>query len=261
MLIIPAIHIRGGRCTRTAVGEPGTEGQYPVTPVDLARLWRGENAKALHVGCFDFDARGESPQAQQLREVVQAVDIAVQLAAPFENVDAVRVALEEIGVYRVVLDATRFAPGDELAELIGRFGPRKIVVGIAVPDHSTSDEVHPDRAPVTMGQRVEHARSMELVRGLEAAGVTRVFVSQAEQTENLHPPPVEFLLCLAETTNLSITLNGSVRYYRDLKQIQSLSPRKIDSVVLDEVLYTNVFPCQRIWRLAEQQLILQRRLL
>ena len=248
MLVIPAMHIRGGCCTRTAVGEPGTEGQYPDTPVELARLWRGENAKALHVGCFEFDMRADGAQARQLREVVQAVDIAIQLAAPFESTEAVRVALEEIGVYRVVLDAARFSPGGELNELIDRFGPRRIVVGIDVPS-------------VESGPRDAAVEAADRARALEAAGVKRVFVNPPRRTENLGAPPTEFLLCLAETTNLSITLNGSVRNYRDLKLIQSLSPRKIDSVVLDEVLYTNVFPCQRIWRLAEQQLISQRRLL
>ncbi|MDX9759660.1 MAG: HisA/HisF-related TIM barrel protein [Bacteroidota bacterium] len=254
MLVIPAMHIRGGCCTRTAVGEPGTEGEYPLTPVELARLWRGENAKALHVGCFEFDTWMEGVQARQLREVVQAVDIAVQLAAPFENADAVRVALDGIGVYRVVLDAARFSPGGALDELIGRYGPRRIVVGIDVPDPDDSDD-DPVRATAA------NERHIDLVRRLEGAGVHRVFVTRQGQTENLRPPPVKFLLCLTETTNLSITLNGSVRNYRDLKQIQSLSPRKLDSVVLDEVLYTNVFPCQRIWRLAEQQLIRQHRLL
>ena len=77
MLIVPALHIAEGRCTRTAVGEKGTEGQYPLDPVLVARMWRGENAKALHVVALDCDESGLEGAADPLRRIVAAVDIPV----------------------------------------------------------------------------------------------------------------------------------------------------------------------------------------
>jgi phosphoribosylformimino-5-aminoimidazole carboxamide ribotide isomerase len=252
MLVIPAMHIRGGSCTRTAIGEPGTEGLYPYSPVEVARLWRGENAKALHVVCFDLALQNTSGQIEQLREVVHAVDIAVQLGGVFASTDEVRLALEDIGVYRVVIDPAVFALGGEIDELILKYGPRKIVVALNVD-----------------GGKIISCENGTLVRvdaaafalKLENTGVQRILVTEKRMEENLAGPPANFLLCLVETTNLSVTLNGSVRHYRDLKLLQNLHPRKIDSVVLDEVLYANVFPCQRIWRLAEQKLLAQHKLL
>lgn len=250
MLVIPAMHIRSGCCTRTAIGEPGTEGLYPVTPVEVARLWRGENAKALHVVCLDFEGGADGVQAAQLRELVSAVDIAVQLGGIFRTEQDVRVALEDIAVYRVVLDAAVFPVGGPLESLIQRFGPRRIVVGMEVDGNEI---MHPEGG-------IHHEKSIRRARDLEEIGVQRILLSVRGRKENPDGPPLEFLRSLAETTNLSITLNGSVRHYRDLKLLQQLSPRKIDSVVLDEVLYANVFPCQRIWRIAERQLIAQQRL-
>lgn len=252
MLVIPAMYIQRGCCTRTAVGEPGTEGQYPVTPVELARLWRGENAKALHVVCLDFSGEPGSEQVRQLRDVVHAVDIAIQLGGVFLSVEDVRVALDEIGVYRVVLDPGVFPPGGALEELLQRYGPRKIVVGLDVDGGEIIFRTGGDSSRV---DAVDYALT------LENAGVQRVLVTETATKENNAGLPAEFLLCLAETTNLSVTLNGSVRSYQDLKLLQNMHPRKIDSVVLDEVLYTNVFPCQRIWRLAEQELLAQHKLL
>ena len=251
MLVIPAMHIQRGCCTRTAVGEPGTEGQYPVTPVELARLWRGENAKALHVVCLDFSGEPGSEQVRVLRDVVHAVDIAIQLGGMFRSAEDVRVALEVIGVYRVVLDPGVFPPGGELEELLRRYGPRKIVVGL---DLAGGEIIF------RTGGGSPRVDAAEYAHTLENAGVQRVLVTETAAKENNAGLPSEFLLCLAETTNLSVTLNGSVRSYRDLKLLQNMHPRKIDSVVLDEVLYTNVFPCQRIWRLAEQELLAQHRL-
>ena len=251
MLVIPAMHIRSGCCTRTAVGEPGTEGLYPVTPIEVARLWRGENAKALHVVCLDFAGAGDGTQLRQLRELVLAVDIAIQLGGVLRSEEDVRIALEDIGVYRVVLDPVVFPPGGVLEGLLERYGPRRIVVGM---------DVEGDEIILGSDGDARRMSAVEYARDLSERGVQRVLVTFRQPKENPPGPPFEFLLCLAETTNLSITLNGSVRRYRDLKQLQELNPRKIDSVILDEVLYTNVFPCQRIWRLAEQQLLAQQRL-
>ncbi len=252
MLVIPAMHISSGSCTRTAVGEPGTEGLYPYSPVQVARLWRGENAKALHVVCLDLALQGPGGQVAQLREVVQAVDIAVQLGGVFTSMDDVRRALDEIGVYRVVIDPAVFALDGELDALLAEYGPRKIVVALDVVDGEiiSKEGGSPIRVDAT-------AFAFRLAN----AGVQRVLVTEKETQENIAGPPVNFLLCLVESTNLSVTLNGSVRHYRDLKLLQNLHPRKIDSVVLDEVLYANVFPCQRIWRLAEQKLFAQHKLL
>ncbi|MFZ1729048.1 MAG: HisA/HisF-related TIM barrel protein [Bacteroidota bacterium] len=252
MLVIPAMHIRSGSCTRTAIGEPGTEGLYPVSPVQLARLWRGENAKSLHVVCFDLARQNDSGQIDQLREVVHAVDIAIQLGGVFATMDDVRLALEDIGVYRVVIDPAVFALGGELDELIVKYGPRKIVVALNVEN----GEIISCENGIAM--RVD---AVAFAQRLANTGVQRVLVTQKGIKENLSEPPAEFLLCLVETTNLSVTLNGSVRHYRDLKLLQNLHPRRIDSVVLEEVLYANVFPCQRIWRLAEQKLLAQHKLL
>lgn len=237
---------------RTAIGEPGTEGQYPYSPVQVARLWRGENAKALHMVCLDLSSENNSGLIEQLHEVVQAVDIAVQLGGVFASREDVRRALEDIGVYRVVIDPAVFALGDELDVLLSEYGPRKIIVALNVEGGEIISKENGSSARVD---------AVEFAQKLVNIGVQRVFVTENGNEENFAGPPVNFLLCLAETTNLSITLNGSVRHYRDLKLLQTLHSRKIDSVVLDEVLYANVFPCQRIWRLAEQKLLAQHKLL
>ncbi|MBR9977783.1 MAG: hypothetical protein KFH87_06800 [Bacteroidetes bacterium] len=252
MLVIPAIHIHKGSCLRTAVGESGTEDRYPVSPVDVARLWRGENAKALHVVCHDFSGGRDGRHIRVLRDLVDAVDIPVQLGGVFVSEEDVFSAFDDIGVYRIVLDASLFMRVDRLALLLDQFGPRRIVAGLDVVDgyinYRDSDGSH----------RVD---AVEIAGRLSEQGVQRVFVTVWDKKEKIKKPPEHILLCLAEKSNLSVTLNGSVRHYRDLKLLQNLYPRKIDSVVLDEVLYTNAFPCQRIWRLAEQKLISQHSLL
>lgn len=249
MLIIPALHIAEGRCTQTAVGEKGTEGQYPVDPVLVARMWRGENAKALHVVGLDFHARGISCAAELLQAVVQAVDIPVQAEGGLNTAEDVRLALEHIGLYRVVISAER---KDFIMRMLKTYGPRKIVVGLDI----TGEDIFAES-----GKNADGAPCMESAETLSRMGVQRIVVTDRRSGAQSADPPADFLLSLVERTNLSVTLNGSVRNIHDLRLLETLHPRKIDSIILDEALYSNAFPCQKIWRKAEQELIAQQRLL
>lgn len=249
MLIIPALHIREGRCTRTADGETGTEGMYPLQPVEVARLWRGENAKALHVVGLDSPGEHRAGQCATLRDIVEAVDIPIQFSARFTRVDDIAAVLEESGVSRVVVPMTP-ETGGLLETLLQRFGPRKIVAELPVD------------APKIISEQVVPPRQLvEMASAWKSVGMQRIVVTETSGQFPLKGAYADFLHSLAETANLSITLNGSVRNYMDLNLLQKLHPRKIDSIILDEALYSNAFPCQKIWRKAEQQLIAQHKLL
>lgn len=252
MLIIPALHIRKGQCTRTAEGETGTEGRYPLDPVQLARLWRGENAKALHVAGLDGGGAGLRVSFAALADIVSAVDIPVQFAGAFAHADEVAGAFEDAGVSRVVIPASMVRDGDVLALLLDRFGPRKIVAEAAVDGAKI----------ISHGSGSEEGEGWTMLAAQwKTAGLQRIVVTDSSGHAPLRGVFAEFLLSLAERTNLSVTLNGSVRDYQDLSLLQNLHPRKIDSIILDEALYSNAFPCQKIWRKAEQQLIAQHKLL
>ena len=252
MLIIPAMHISDGQCTRTASGEAGTEGKYPCEPSMLARLWRVENAKSLHL--VDEDGlRDCSPLRTDLvRMVVDAVDIPVQLAGSFTSVDEVRHAFMECGIYRIVLGTDASHDYEFVATLVSMFGPRRIVVTIDLPSCTgcSEEQFEPELEPVA-----SHAESCR------QSGVQRAIVEDTSTSDGTRGPRYELLYQFAERSGLSLTIGGGVRDYRDLKNLQDLHPVKIDSIILHDALYSNSFPCQKIWRLAEKELIAQHRLL
>ena len=57
MIIYPAIDLRGGHCVRLRQGSYEDETVYFDDPVKMAKLWRVQNAKTLHI--VDLDAEIE----------------------------------------------------------------------------------------------------------------------------------------------------------------------------------------------------------
>ena len=102
ILIFPAIDIKDGKCVRLVQGEPGTEKIYFDDPAKMAILWRGENAKTLHVVDLDGAFEGQLKNLDAIKKIVDAVDIPVQMGGGIRRYEEIQ-ELFKIGVYRVVL--------------------------------------------------------------------------------------------------------------------------------------------------------------
>ncbi len=102
LLVIPSIEISDRCCVQVVQGAEGTARTYSIDPADMAVLWRGENAKTLHVVDLDGLAAGTVVNEGILKRIVDAVDTPVQVGGGLRTFDAIEKVLS-LGVYRVVV--------------------------------------------------------------------------------------------------------------------------------------------------------------
>src|SRR5512135_143389 len=100
LLVIPAIEIKDGRCVQMVQGVEGFT--YSDDPVEMARLWRKENAKSLHVTDVDGAGEGRLMNGHVVKRMVDTVDIPVELGGGLRTLEAVQQAFA-MGVYRVLV--------------------------------------------------------------------------------------------------------------------------------------------------------------
>lgn len=245
MLIIPTIRLHDRMCRHVPQGAEGTDGLYPTHPEQIVRMWRGENAKALAI----IDENGLEQDGLGCADLVAAMtaatDIPVILFSGFRTDDDVHRSFDRLGCYRVVLP-DRVCPTDRIRRLLAAFGARRIAVSMHVDADANGDPVLKDIA-----------RLLARLHDLEEAGLERITLLVGDGSGS---PPRTLLVRIVQETRLTVTLRNGVHGYSDLDVVQRLSPRRIDSLMLDDALYGNAFPCQRIWRLAERQLLEEGRL-
>ena len=104
LLIIPSIDLSNAHALRCVVGTPGTEALYSEIsdhPVELAQLWRRENAKCIHVTDTD-SLKGANCIANLAMaiELQKAIDIPVQFLTWQPTVDDYR-RLLDAGALRI----------------------------------------------------------------------------------------------------------------------------------------------------------------
>ncbi len=244
LLIFPSIEISKECCLEVVQGVPGAERLYSVDPVQMAILWRGENAKTLHIVDRDGVAEGKVVNRDLIKKMVEAVDIPIQVGGGLRSYDEIRKVLD-LGVYRVIVGTSAIEHPELIEQLIKEFGTRKIAVNI---------EVCGGKVVVQKGRRVTDVSPLDHALNMKRIGVSRIVYAELDDLGAYTPLPYDSLKALAIKTGVRITADGGVANFKDLIRLQDLEKIGVDSVIIGKPLYENRFPCQSLWRLNEQEL-------
>ena len=244
VLLVPAIDIRDGRCVRLVQGEPGTEKIYSNDPVQMAVLWRGENAKCLHVVDLDGAFEGSMKNLELIRRMVNTVDIPIQIGGGIRTFEQVK-QLIEIGVYRVVLGTAAIEDPELVTRSIASFGKSKIAIGIDAKNGIV----------MTKGwQKDSGINAIDLALAMKSRGVCRIIYTDISRDGMLNGPNFEAIKEIAVKSGLRVTASGGVSNFEDLRNIQELEKFGVDSVIVGKALYENRFACEALWRMNEKDL-------
>ncbi len=242
MLVIPVIDIKSGKCVRTVQGLSESTEFYSESPLKVARLFRKENFKTIHITDLDGALEGNMKNYEIIKEITQSVDIPIQLGGGIRDFATAKKVVDELGIYRIVIGTAALTDTDFIKKFIDIYTASKLVICI---DEKLNN--------VVMDGWINYANitPIEFAKQMESIGVRRIIYQDVTRVGNLTGPNIKRLIELAENTNLKITAAGGISNYLDLKSIIEIEHPEIDSVMISRALYENQFPCQRIWREVE----------
>jgi len=239
LLIIPAIEVKGGRCVQMVQGIEGFS--YSDDPVEMAKLWRKENAKSLHVTDVDGAIAGHLVNLDVIKRMVAALDIPIELGGGLRTFNDVKQAFD-LGLYRVVISTMFIESPDEAKKVIDTFGGSKVALGIDARDGIVATHGWAETSGLT---------AITVALNAKTIGFTRVHYTDIRLDGTLRGVNLKVLRELAEKTGLKVTAAGGIGGLDDLLHVQELQKFGVDSVVVGRALYQNKFSCQSIWRMCE----------
>lgn len=237
-LVIPAIDLRGGRCVRLRQGKYEEETVYYDDPVKMAKLWRVQNAKVLHVVDLDAALGQGVNNAAIIRRITETLDIPVQVGGGIRTMSDIDGALS-CGVYRVILGTSAVTNPDLVSEAVDKHGASRIVVGI---------DAHNGEAKVQGWTEGSGKDAVEMALDMEARGCRRIVYTDISRDGTMEGPNLDAYSRLGNAlTKCRITASGGVGSFHDLLALQNMRSLGIDSVIVGRALYEDTFPCQRTW--------------
>jgi len=239
LLVIPLIEIKNGRCLSRVTQADGSHGSDD--PVAMARLWRQENAKFLHVSDLGGAGGDRAVNLEAVRRMASSVDIPIEFSGGLRTAVDVKNALAA-GVHRVVI-GTMFIDRPEEAEgVLKEFGDSRIVLGLDVVHDEVMTKGVTERSGLTPLSVALNAKEM---------GFRRLVYRDATAGGTERLPDLGAVRTLAEKSALRVTVSGGVGDLEDLLKVQELEPSGVDSVIIGRAFYENRFSCEGLWRLCE----------
>lgn len=242
LLVIPSIDIKDGRTVRVVQGIPELNcNDYGNDPVEMAMIWRTENAKFLHIVDFDHSQLHSTQNYEIIKEICQSVVIPVEFGGGISSYDEAMIAMD-LGITRLVIGSLAYTNPSEFDKIIKEFGSSRLSAAIDVIDNQV----------VIHGRKdIVELSPLEYAKRLEDAGTKRVIVTDVSTNGMLNGANIELSKLIAENSNLKVTHSGGISKKEELFELASLTNIGIDSVIIGRALYENQFACQKIWRLAE----------
>ncbi len=242
LLVIPSIDIRHGKTVRVVKGIPELNcKEYGSDPVDMARIWRAENSKLIHVVDFDGAADHTRNNFHVVKEICSSVIIPVQFAGGIRNFEDVNLIMD-CGISRLIVSTMAINNITDFIKAFETYGPNKIAISLDIID----EEI------VIKGRKIKTGINyLDFAKKMRDIGIDRFIVTDVLRNGVMGGPNLTYSINVAETTGAKVTHSGGVRNKDELMDIQGIIPVGIDSVIVGRALYENRFPCQKLWRVAE----------
>ncbi len=242
LLVIPSIDIKNGKCVRTVQGIPELDCyEYGNNPVEMAKIWRAENAKMIHVTDFDGAHEQSKRNYKVIEEICSSVVIPVEFAGGIRTLQDAE-EIMKTGIIRLAINSMAVENKIEFLKVLEKFGPSKIVISL---------DIHGDQLMVNGRSKRTGINFRVFAKEMAEAGVSRFIVCDISRNGTLYGPNIQLSKEIAESTGTKVTHAGGVRNKDELMDIQNLIPAGVDSVIVGRALYENRFPCQKLWRVAE----------
>jgi len=233
VILYPAIDIRDGRAVRLVQGDYDRETSFDADPLDAARRWVEQGARALHVVDLDGARSGQPANLGHLRRIVAEAGIPVQAGGGLRTADAVAEVLDA-GAERAVL-GTAALEDPALVEALAREHPGRIVVGA---------DARAGRVAIEGWEREAKTGVEALIGDLAARGVRHFVYTPVEVDGTLEGPGLDGLRSAAAAAaegGSRLVYSGGVGTLDHLRALAALRLEELDGVIVGRALYEGRF--------------------
>lgn len=227
MIIYPAIDLKDGQCVRLVQGRVEDKTVYSNTPVQVAASFAKQGAAYLHVVDLDGAFTGSPQNAAAIEAIAASINIPFQVGGGLRNVDDVQRVLDR-GAARAIVGTRAVKSPDFVKELLDRFGPEKIVLGI---------DAREGMVAVEGWVEISALSALEFGNTMKSMGVTTCVFTDISRDGLLTGPNLESTRQMAESTGLKIIASGGVSSSQNIKDLKAIECFGVLGAIIGKALY------------------------
>lgn len=228
MILWPAVDILGGRAVRLAQGAFHRETAYDADPLDAARRWVDQGARALHVVDLDGARAGGPVNLDHITRIAAAVEVPVQVGGGLRDEAAVDAVLHA-GAARAVLGTAALRDPAFAQRMVAHHGAERIVVSVDVRGGRIAAAGWTEQTGVAAETALAVLRERE---------VTQFVYSSIERDGMLAGPDVlELQRACDVVPDCSLVYSGGVASVHDLARLAGMALEPLRGVIVGTALF------------------------
>ncbi|MBE5529144.1 1-(5-phosphoribosyl)-5-[(5-phosphoribosylamino)methylideneamino]imidazole-4-carboxamide isomerase [Laribacter hongkongensis] len=243
MLLIPAIDLKDGQCVRLRQGLMEDATVFSDNPVEVARLWRDQGARRLHLVDLNGAFAGKPKNLGVIRSILKEVadDLSVQLGGGIRDLDTIELYLDAGLSYVIIGTAAVKTPGF-LRDACDAF-PGQVIVGLDAKDGNVAID---GWARLT-GQNV-----IDLACRFQDYGAAEVIYTDIGRDGMLSGVNVEATVKLAQALSIPVIASGGLTNLDDVRALCAVESEGVTGAITGRAIYEGTLDFQAAQALADQ---------
>ena len=228
MLIIPAIDLKDGRCVRLKQGDMSTATVFSDDPVAMARHWKAQGARRLHVVDLNGAVAGKPKNEKVIRDIIAAVgELPIQVGGGIRDLDTIESYLDAGVTYIVIGTAAVKNPGF-LSDACYAF-PGHIIAGLDAKD---------GKVAVEGWSKLTGHDVVDLAKKYEEYGIEALVYTDIGRDGMMSGVNIDATYRLAQATKTPVIASGGLNSVEDVQAVcAKLVPEGVIGAIAGRALY------------------------
>jgi len=228
MLIIPALDIKDGHCVRLKQGKMSEATVFSEDPVAMARHWKAEGARRLHVVDLNGAAAGKPKNEGVIRAILQGLggSLPVQLGGGIRDLDTIEHYLD-MGVSYIIIGTAAVKNPGFLQDASTAFSGH-IIVALDAKD---------GKVAVEGWSKMTGHDVVDLAKKFQDYGVEALIYTDIGRDGMLTGVNIEATLKLARELRVPVIASGGLTSIDDIKALCKIESEGINGVITGRAIY------------------------
>ena len=228
MLIIPALDIKDGHCVRLKQGKMSETTVFSEDPVGMAKHWRAEGARRLHLIDLNGAAAGKPKNEPVIRAILKAVgdSVPVQLGGGIRDLDTIERYLD-LGVSFVIIGTAAVKNPGFLQDACTAFSGH-VIVGLDARD---------GKVAVEGWSKMTGHDVVDLARKFQDYGVEAIIYTDIGRDGMLTGVNIDATRKLAHELRVPVIASGGLTSLADIQALCAVEGEGISGVVTGRAIY------------------------
>lgn len=213
MLVIPAIDLKDGKAVRLYKGDYEKKKVYSDFPEEIAKNIEKQGAKYLHIVDLDGAKEGKMINFETIKKIKSSVSIPIQVGGGIRNEETIKLYLEDLKVDRVILGTIALNDREFLNEMLQKYGPEKIVVGVDIKEEMITVSGWLEKSTVYY---------LDFIKELEVLGIKYIIVTDVSKDGTLNGPNYDIYSKIKEASSINFIVSGGIKDIEDINNIKKL---------------------------------------